>query len=321
MTATTSSGQPGPDPQSTHRGPANQPERPGTIPWELLGARDYRAALTDLGSWLAWLVPTYRIPPSVIPPCWFLHPGLIEELGHLWTGWRVTQHPDTGVGMIGLEWDGHRERATGRLRELVATAGCNATTHSVKPGPGLNRDDELWVASLESETTCRIARSADQAARTAARELLSKAEQRKELALNILRDIATDPGHPTRPEMDQATIAVENMAQVTSAEAQVRGREARTHLSFAEHQARLDWQLAAAREDLLIQIAAGAATAELAGSTRRWLAAVKLAHPTNEALSVAAASIAGEIAAAKHLASSTLRHRNIEHIMPLACDD
>lgn len=171
MTAATTSNQSHHDPDRS-----DQTVLPCTVPWDSLSATDYRSAITDLGSWLVWLVPTYRIPPSVIPPCWFLHPGLIEELGHLWTGWRVTRHPESGVGMVGLEWDGHRERATGRLRELVATAGCNGTTHSAKLGPALNRDDGLWEATLRTETTNRYARSAEKAVRSAARELLLKAE-------------------------------------------------------------------------------------------------------------------------------------------------
>lgn len=318
MTATTSSKLPGPDPQSTHPDPANQPERPGTIPWELLGASDYRTALTGLGSWLAWLVPTYRIPPSVIPPCWFLHPGLIEELGHLWTGWRITRDPDSGVGTVGLDWDSHRERTTGRLRELVATAGCNGTTHSAKLGPALNRVDELWEASLQTETINRNAQSAERAVRSAAREHLVKAEQRRELALKILSDIATDPAHPTLPEMDQATIALENMTRVTAAEAQVRGQEVRSHLDCAKHRERLDSQLVAAREDLLVQLAAGSGDAELAASTRRWIAAAERAEPTEEVLGTAAAASAGRVAAANQVASSTFPKVRIAHLLSTA---
>ena len=48
------------------------PPQPATVAWEALNARDYRTTLEALVQWLQWLVPTYRIPPSVIPPCWFL---------------------------------------------------------------------------------------------------------------------------------------------------------------------------------------------------------------------------------------------------------
>lgn len=116
--------------------------------------------------------------------------------------------------------------------------------------------------------------------------------------------------------MDQATIALETTAQVTAAEAQVRGQEARSHLDCLEHQEGLDSQLATAREDLLVQLAAGASAAELAASTRRWMAAAITAEPTEKALRMAAASSAGRVSAAQQVIASTLRHDGIAHLMP-----
>lgn len=320
MTATTTSMPPTPGPQPARRDPADQPERPGTIPWELLGASDYRTALTDLGSWLAWLVPTYRIPPSVIPPCWFQHPGLIEELGHLWTGWRVTQHPDSGMGMVGLEWDGHRERATGRLREVVATAGCNGSSHSPKPAPVLNRDDKVWKASLRSEVALRTARSTDHAVRSAAKEILLQAEERPKLARDVLGASAIDPKNPTAAEIGQATIALENMAHAAAIAAHERGREARGHLERAERDARLHWELAAAREDLLIWIATDSPPDELAAPTIRWTAACTSAAPAEDAFRIAIAANIGRSTASTRLASWKFRHEGIGALLPPSAD-
>lgn len=305
MTAATSSKQPGLDPQSTHRDLANQPERVGTIPWEALGASDYRTAVSDLGLWLAWLVPTYRIPPSVIPPCWFLHPGLIEELGHLWTGWRITRHPESGVGMVGLEWDGHRERATARLRELVATAGCNGTNHSPKQGPLLNRDDQLWEAHFQAEKNIRTTRSTQRAIIAAAGEVLRRAEQRNELALNILSTIATDPNHPTETEILQSVIALENNTLMAPAQAQRTSQEIQALIDNTARKAVLAIELAAARADLLAQISAGCAV-DIDGTVSRWAVAVANAAPADEALYLAARTNTGRSAAAR-LASPKTR--------------
>ncbi|MET3808879.1 hypothetical protein ABIB25_005909 [Nakamurella sp. UYEF19] len=318
MTATTSSKQRGPDPQSTRLDPADQAERPGTIPWELLGASDYRNELTDLGTWLEWLVPTYRIPPSVIPPCWFLHPGLIEELGHLWTGWRVTRHADSGVGMVGLDWDGHRERATSRLRELVATAGCNGTNHSPKPGPALNRDEELWETHLKTDAESRKRKSTERAIRSSAEEVLVKAEQRDELAVDILADVATDPAHPTAAEIDQGAMALEKSSWVAAAEAQRRGRDTRTHIGNAASESLLTTALVTARDEVLTRIAAGCDPAELEAAIRRWQAAATSAVPTDDALRRAAATNVGRSTAANHLASARFRHDVATMLNPTA---
>jgi len=301
---------------SGERGHNQKPQQPGTIPWEVLSANDYRTALEDLGSWLAWLVTTYRTPPSVIPPCWFLHTGLVEELGHLWTGWRVTRHPESGMGMVGLDWDNHRERAANRLRELVATAGCNGTTHSAKPGPALNRDDSLWEASLQTATSVRTAQSTERAMRSVAREVLLKAEQRNELALEILGDIAADPGNPTAAEISQSTVALESSTRMAAADAQQRSQETHTHLDNATCEALLTIELVAARQDLLARIAAGCGSEEFEAASRRWVAAAARAVPTGEALRRAAETNAGVSAAANNLASAKLRHAGAATLLP-----
>ncbi len=316
MTVTNTSGASPRLDSSGARGNNEKPEQPGTIPWEILGATDYRSALKDLGSWLAWLVPTYRIPPTVVPPCWFLHSGVVEELGHLWTGWRVTRHPVSGAGMIGLEWDNHRERVVGRLRELVATAGCNGTNHSGKPGPVLNREESLWEANLQTETEIRTRRSTDQAVMSAAGDLLRRAEQRNELALAILSDIAADPGHPTEAETSQSTVALENSTWMAPADAQRRSQETREYLGRAACEAFLTFELAVARQDLLAMIADGVASDEFEAASKRWIAAAARAAPTGEALRRAAAASAGVSAAATRLASTKSRHSGISDLLP-----
>lgn len=301
---------------SALHGHPETPEQPAMIPWERLSATDYRSALEDLGSWLAWLVPAYRIPPSVIPPCWFLHNGVIEELGHLMTGWRMTRHPESGVGMVGLEWDNHRERVTGRLRELVATAGCNGTTHSTKPGPALNRDDKLWEANLQTETNARKTRATERAVMSAARDVLLYAEQRNELALEILSNVAADPGHPTPAEISQAAIALDRSTRTAAANAMRWSQEAGTCLDNATSETLFNMELAAARDDLLARIVAGCAASELVEATRRWIAAATTAAPAEEALRRAATTDTGRAAAANHLASSQFRHPNIADLLP-----
>ncbi len=104
-------------------------DEPHVIDWNALSEDTFQSALTELARWVDWLAVTYQIPPTVIPPCWALHPGLREDLGHLWTGWLVTRHPQLGVGMVGLDWDARREQAVARAREQVASAGCTPNHH------------------------------------------------------------------------------------------------------------------------------------------------------------------------------------------------
>ena len=124
------------------------PPIPMVIRWNELDPAGYEHTLTALADWITWLQTTYRIPATVIPPCWYAHPGHVEDLGHLWTGWLLTRHPDAGVGMIGLDWDSRRDQTIPRLREATATTGCTTTRHHPDtPHPPV-ADHEMWLAHL-----------------------------------------------------------------------------------------------------------------------------------------------------------------------------
>jgi len=87
----------------------NVPEQPMVIAWEELDTTTYNTTLPEMATWVDWLAETYRPPTQVLPPCWYAHPAILEDLSHLWTGWFITRHPLSGVGMIGLDWDARRE--------------------------------------------------------------------------------------------------------------------------------------------------------------------------------------------------------------------
>lgn len=53
------------------------------ICWYELDPAGYARTLRDLADWIDWFRRTYRVPATVIPPCWLTHPGLREDLGHL----------------------------------------------------------------------------------------------------------------------------------------------------------------------------------------------------------------------------------------------
>jgi hypothetical protein len=117
------------------------------------GAGGRRSRLTELADWITWLRATYRIPATVIPPCWFTQPGIREDIGHMWTGWLLTR--DAGVGMIGLDWDQRKDAAINRLREATAVTGCTATRHQPEPEPAKSATsavDQLWRDHLDTQT-------------------------------------------------------------------------------------------------------------------------------------------------------------------------
>src|SRR3954454_2981660 len=97
-----------------------------------------------MATWVDWLAKTYRPPTQVLPHCWYAHPAILEDLGHLWTGWLITRHPLSEDGMIGLDWDTRREHTFQHMRDMVAASDCTNRVHNpVSTRPSLTPDEDL----------------------------------------------------------------------------------------------------------------------------------------------------------------------------------
>jgi hypothetical protein len=196
-------------------GQPSTPPVPMVVCWEDLPPDVFTHQLGELADWIGWLRTTYRIPATVIPPCWFTHPGLREDIGHLWTGWQLTRHPDAGVGMIGLDWDQRREATINRLREATAITGCTATRHQAEPDPQVAIPasvEHLWQDHLHSQTTERVRAITRQAAVDQVIEILQAAELRHDLAPAILADTADDPANAGADDRAQVTQRLHQLA-------------------------------------------------------------------------------------------------------------
>ena len=51
------------------------------------------ARLRQLGEWVTWLVARYDLA-SQVPPCWPLHPALLDELKALWYWHQAVTYPE-----------------------------------------------------------------------------------------------------------------------------------------------------------------------------------------------------------------------------------
>ncbi|MGO4535185.1 hypothetical protein [Leifsonia sp. 2MCAF36] len=72
------------------------------INWRTLEDGDAPPVWTDLQDWVAWFTHRYNIATRKIPPCWFKHGALVEELSALHTAWLVSYDSlDAGYGPIG----------------------------------------------------------------------------------------------------------------------------------------------------------------------------------------------------------------------------
>jgi len=75
------------------RQPTRRTDRPGTpFRWENLDPDRLRSTWQEFGDWVRWLTERFRIDD--IPPCWYRHGDLVEELTALWLDWQAAYHDD-----------------------------------------------------------------------------------------------------------------------------------------------------------------------------------------------------------------------------------
>ena len=62
---------------------------PRPIDWARLSAEHAAQVWLDLDEWVRWLVTRYALDHRDVPPCWYAHGDLVEELTALWTAHRA----------------------------------------------------------------------------------------------------------------------------------------------------------------------------------------------------------------------------------------
>ena len=301
-------------------GDPESPPMPMVIRWDDLDPAGYSTTLTSLARWLQWFRSTYRIPATVFPPCWFTHPGIREDLGHLWSGWLVTRHPDAGVGMIGLDWDSRREQAISRLREATAITGCTGTQHREEPPIPTPPDARLWDQHVTQEVRARSQEELRVNAIHAVNERLQNAELRHDLAAKALADLSDNP--ETLTDKDKASVAAElhrlaGEAPGVSAKA---ARDAIRTVADIQQTGDRETTLAAARHTLATSIAAEVLNGTESRPTgldasQVWRDALEALLPAGLAANRAAAVAATRSEAVNRRVAAQTRHPGIAHLL------
>ena len=301
------------------------PQVPMVICWEELDATSHATTLDELTQWLGWLRRTYRIPATVFPPCWYAHPGIREELGHLWTGWLVTRHPDAGVGMIGLDWDARREQTTGRLREATAITGCTASQHRDEQPISGESDTGLLHEYAAQQMQARSREELRRSAIEAVTDRLQHAELRHDLAPQILAEITEHPEDATDQDLAAVTTELHRLAADAPRESMTVARDAVRAVADLQETAGLETRVAATRHTLATAITDGALADSPTGDrtdqeTQAWLDAVESLLPANLAAGRAAAIAAARSAAADRRVA-THRHPDVARLLAASDHD
>ena len=126
---------------------------PQPVCWPRL---DRGAAFTvwqGLDMWIRWCVRRYGLDHRTIPPCWYWHGALVEELSALRTGWQAAYAP-TAPGNAPLEWHAMFSMSRQRLQDWVARSGCRPDEHRPHQSPS-------WADEPDTEFLSHVCQDAD----------------------------------------------------------------------------------------------------------------------------------------------------------------
>ena len=101
---------------------------PRPVAWARLDAEKAAAAWVDLDAWVRWLARRYALDHRDVPPCWFAHGHVVEELSALRTAHRASFDP-AGTPLAPAEWHQTLANTRARLQLWASRTGCRPGEH------------------------------------------------------------------------------------------------------------------------------------------------------------------------------------------------
>ncbi len=116
-------------PAASNPVPPKPPKPASPINWWALGPFEQRETLSMLSVWVPQLVRRYALPDTTVPPCWYEHEPLIQELLALYQYRDQQQVLPTAPPQAMLDFHYQFDIALGRIRRWVGVSGCNSAEH------------------------------------------------------------------------------------------------------------------------------------------------------------------------------------------------
>lgn len=99
------------------------------INWWKLDPIERKETLELLAEWVPELVRRYTLNDQIVPPCWFRHEPLVQELLALYQYRNQNQFLPFAPPVAPKEFHYELQLAIGRLRSWVMLTGCNIAEH------------------------------------------------------------------------------------------------------------------------------------------------------------------------------------------------
>lgn len=103
------------------------------INWWKLDSTERAETLTVLAEWVPELVRRYGVTDQYVPPCWFRHEALVQELLALYQYRNQQQFLPVAPPSAPLDFHYQFQLALTRLRMWVGVSGCNGAEHLETP--------------------------------------------------------------------------------------------------------------------------------------------------------------------------------------------
>lgn len=101
---------------------------PRPVDWSRLGPDEAAEQWAALDRWVRWLVARYAVDGREVPPCWYQHGALVEELTGLRGAQQVAWDP-TQAASAASDWHRTLWDTRVRLRDWLTRTGCTARSH------------------------------------------------------------------------------------------------------------------------------------------------------------------------------------------------
>ncbi len=131
--------------------------RPRPVVWRRLDAESAGTAWAELDAWVRWLASRYSLDHRDVPPCWFAHGHLVEELSALQTAHRACFDPSASP-VAPVEWHQTLAAARTRLQLWAARTGCRQGEHRPDTPPAWAVDPAaIYAADLAAHVQADLA--------------------------------------------------------------------------------------------------------------------------------------------------------------------
>lgn len=132
-------------------------ELPTAVCWRYLSGEQAAQHWAELVPWVRWFLDRYRIKADTVPPCWYRHGSMIEELSALHTAWLVA-YSSKAPGAAPLDWHSSLHYAIQRLQAWTQEQGsCRSVGkhEDHRPHPGWDDHDLAVVIGVDLHTRRR----------------------------------------------------------------------------------------------------------------------------------------------------------------------